>query len=77
MCVCLGVDSVPVMTSLQSTPSVGNMITNLHQHASSLDISKLHKFTDAGLELDEFKESLDSLKSLAHNYEQQTDMESG
>ena len=65
------------MTSLQSTRSAGDMVSSLHQHASSLDLSKLHKFTEAGLELDEFKESLDSLKSLAHNYEQQTDMESG
>ena len=63
------------MTSLQSTSSVGNLINNLHQHASSLDVNKFHKFTEAGLEADEFKESLDSLKSLAHNYKELTDME--
>ncbi len=70
-----GVDSVPVMTSLQSTPSVGQLLSSLHQHAVQLDLSRLHKFTDAGLEADEWKESLDTLLSLAHNYEEPSDME--
>ncbi len=69
-----GVDRVPVMTSLQCTQSVGDLLTKLHDYSSRLNIAKFHKYLEAGLEADEFKETLDSLKTLAENYEDNRDM---
>ncbi len=63
------------MTSLQSTSSAAELVRSLAQHAAQLDLGRLHKFTDAGLEPDELREALHSLNSVADNYQDPSDME--
>ena len=59
---------MPVLTSLQSTDNVGNLLTSLHKEASRLDIKKYHKFLEAGLECDEYLEVLNNIQTLMQIY---------
>ena len=63
-----GVSDVAQMTSLQSTSDAGNYIQALLQEVRKYNIRKFHRFTDAGLEVDEFQEVLESLKMFLKNY---------
>ncbi|KAL3866642.1 hypothetical protein ACJMK2_043926 [Sinanodonta woodiana] len=62
------VGSVPVMTSLQSSPEIEGLLEELYKAAKSLDIKKHHRYIDAGLDEDEYLETLNSLMSLSRNY---------
>ena len=64
-----------MMTSLQCTQSVGDLLNKLHDYSSRLNISKFHKYLEAGLEVDEYNETLITLKALAENYEDNSDMQ--
>jgi len=67
-----GVESVPVMTSVQSSSGVGRHLTDLLTLATKLDIRRLHRAIDSGLEADEYKEVLENLQTAAHCYETET-----
>ena len=67
-----GVESVPVMTSLQSSRSAGRHLDDLLMLARKLDIRRLHKVIDAGLEADEYREVMESLQTVASCYETET-----
>ncbi|KAK7116070.1 protein misato homolog 1-like [Littorina saxatilis] len=69
-----GVESVPMMTSLQSGPSVGSHVSSLHDEAARFNIHRHHHFLGAGLEEEEFRENLDRLHSLADCYRVLPDM---
>jgi len=69
---CEGVDSVPVMTSLQSSRAAGRHVRDLLTLARKLDVRRLHKVIDAGLEADEFGEVLESLETVASCYDTET-----
>ena len=64
-----GVESVPVMTSLQSSPGAGRHLNDLLTLATKLDVRRLHRAIDAGLEADEYTEVLESLQTVARCYE--------
>ncbi|XP_013399730.1 protein misato homolog 1-like [Lingula anatina] len=64
----MGVNSVPVMTSLQSTPTSAKCVQALLKETKKLNISKYNKFLEAGLEQDDYKECLNSLETLQENY---------
>ena len=76
MCVCVSVveavESVPVMTSLQSSRGAGRHLSDLLTLATKLDIRRLHRAIDAGLEADEYKEVLEGLQTAARCYETET-----
>lgn len=63
-----GVESVPVMTSLQSSASAGQHVNDLLTSASKLEVRRLHRAIDAGLEPDEYQEVLESLQTAADCY---------
>ncbi|KAK7496885.1 hypothetical protein BaRGS_00011865 [Batillaria attramentaria] len=63
-----GVKSVPMMTSLQSSSDVGHYVSSLHAEASRFTIRRHHHFLEAGLEEEEFVETLDTLHQLADCY---------
>lgn len=63
-----GVGSVPVMTSLQSTSDIGRYVSTLHSEAARFTIKKHHHFLEAGLEEEEYTETLHSLHNLAECY---------
>ena len=62
-------ESVPVMTSLQSSRNAGRHLGDLLTQARRLDIRRLHRLTDAGLETDEYHEVLERLQTVAGCYE--------
>ncbi len=59
---------MPVLTSLQSLPTTGHLLTELVKQSQRLDIKKFHGYLEGGLEPDEFKETMDSLQALAECY---------
>jgi len=67
-----GVESVPVMTSLQSSLGAGRHLSDLLTLATKLDVRRLHRAIDAGLEPDEYKEVLESLDRVGRCYVTQT-----
>jgi len=60
---------VPVMTSLQSSRSAAQHLNDLLMSARKLDIRRLHKVTEVGLEADEYLEVLEGLQTAASCYE--------
>jgi hypothetical protein len=48
----LGVDKVPVLTSLQSSPDIHQLTQTLHTEAAKLNIKKHSRYIEAGLEED-------------------------
>jgi hypothetical protein len=58
------VDNIPALSSLQSSKSVGLMIKSLAERCRKINLNKLHRFQDAGLENDELLESTESLNNL-------------
>ncbi|XP_078697673.1 protein misato homolog 1-like [Branchiostoma floridae x Branchiostoma belcheri] len=64
-----GVEKVPAMTSLSSPSGLQGCLTALHGEVEKLDIRRFHRFLDAGLEEDEFKEAVESLRRLARTYQ--------
>ena len=63
-----GVESMPMMTSLQCNTGVGEVITHLHSAAVKMNIKKHHKFIEMGLEEDDYAEIVNNLEVLAGNY---------
>ncbi|XP_030832931.1 protein misato homolog 1 [Strongylocentrotus purpuratus] len=63
-----GVESIPAMTSLQSSPAVKHLLKSLLTEARKLDIHKFHGYLEEGLEEDEFKEHLQDLEQLMPCY---------
>merc|ERR1711890_129743 len=67
-----GVNSVPVLTSLQSSHEMGLAIKNIASRCGKINLNKLHRFRDAGLENDELLETTEELISLYECYEEDT-----
>lgn len=63
-----GVESVPLMTSLQCNTGVGEVIEHLHSAAVKMNIRKHCKYIEMGLEEDEYLEVVDNLHTLSGNY---------
>lgn len=57
-----------MLAGLHSSKEVGSMIGNVHEAASKIKYSNLHRFVAAGLEADEFRNSLDNLFDLRDCY---------
>ena len=67
-----GVNAVSSLTSWQSsTDGVGMMVKSLAERTSKINLNKLHRFQDAGLENDELIETTESLQSLYECYSPQ------
>ncbi|XP_067281030.1 protein misato homolog 1 [Pseudorasbora parva] len=65
------VSSVPVLTSLQSSPAVGLQLSELQKACSALDLRRVTpSFLAHGPEFGELTESLEQLRDLAHCYRQ-------
>ena len=64
------VNRVPVLTSLQSSQEMGSAIKNIAGRCGKINLNKLHRFRDAGLENDELLETTEELISLYECYEE-------
>uniref|UniRef100_A0AAR2KRT2 Protein misato homolog 1 n=1 Tax=Pygocentrus nattereri TaxID=42514 RepID=A0AAR2KRT2_PYGNA len=63
------VSSVPVLTCVQSSVAVGQLLAELQKSCSSLDLRRVApSFLSQGLEPAELAESLEQLRSLAYRY---------
>ncbi|XP_051727993.1 protein misato homolog 1 [Ctenopharyngodon idella] len=63
------VSSLPVLTSLQSSPAVGLQLSELQKACAALDLRRVTpSFLSHGPELGELTESLEQLLNLAHCY---------
>ena len=60
---------MPVMSLLQSSQNAGRHLTDLLTPARKLDVRRLHRAMDAGLEADEYAEVLESLQTVAMCYD--------
>ncbi|XP_078064108.1 protein misato homolog 1 [Mustelus asterias] len=69
------VESIPVMTTLQSSPVWHGVLHNLYREVSRLNLRKFSSFLSAGTELDDFREVLEELKTLAQCYKMDSDMD--
>lgn len=63
-----GVETAPIMTSLQSNTETQSYIDSLESSVSKFNITRHQHFVDAGLEPEEFAESINKLKDLAQCY---------
>ena len=68
----LGVNSVPVMTFLQSSMSVQGHLKDLLEETRNLDIRRLHRLTSCGLEFEEIRELINGLQDQHHCYQTET-----
>ena len=67
-----GVDAVSALTSWQSsTDGVGMTVKSLAERSAKINLNKLHRFQEAGLENDELVEITESLQSLYECYRPQ------
>lgn len=62
------VHSAPVLSAWQSSAGVGAAVDALQRRAAKLNLHKLHRFADAGLEADELAEAIEDLRSCAQAY---------
>ncbi|XP_034774437.2 protein misato homolog 1-like isoform X1 [Acipenser ruthenus] len=69
------VDSVPVLTCLQSSPLLHRCLSELHSEVSALDLQRFCSFLSAGTELDDLREALQDLKALAQHYKMNSDLD--
>ena len=68
------VSSVPMMTSWQSSKAVGEALRPLAQRMAKINLHKMHRFEEAGLEEDELREVVEDLTALYQCYQSDTDV---
>lgn len=66
----LAVESIPVMGGLHTGSEIGTTLECLHREAAKIKYERLHQFNSTGLELDDFRESLEKLLELKECYEE-------
>ncbi|NWU26679.1 MSTO1 protein, partial [Dyaphorophyia castanea] len=64
-----GVQSVPVLAALQSCPGLRSLLAGLGRELRARDPRRCSSFFTAGVELDDFQEALEELKTLSQCYE--------
>ncbi|XP_051520554.1 protein misato homolog 1-like [Myxocyprinus asiaticus] len=65
------VSGLPVLTSLQSSPAVGVLLSDLQKACAALDLRRVApSFLSQGPELGELTEAMEQLRNLAHCYRQ-------
>ncbi|NXN00133.1 MSTO1 protein, partial [Sylvia borin] len=64
-----GVESVPVLAALQSSPGLHSLLSGLCRQLRAPSVRRCSSFFTAGVEHDDFQEALEELKTLAQCYE--------
>lgn len=68
-------ETVPVVTLVQSSADGKTHLEAIHAGVARLKLPKLHSFTNAGLELDQFTEMMENLKSHISCYDESERMD--
>ncbi|XP_062578532.1 protein misato homolog 1-like isoform X1 [Saccostrea cucullata] len=69
-----GVESVQMMTSMQSSPDTAQLLNTLYKEAKKLNIRKHTRYLECGLEEDEYQEILQDVADLEKCYRPKSDM---
>ncbi|NXB14410.1 MSTO1 protein, partial [Rhagologus leucostigma] len=64
-----GVESIPVLAALQSSPVLHSLLSGLCQDLRVRNVRRCGSFFTAGVEQDDFQEALEELKTLSQCYE--------
>lgn len=64
------VKELPVMTAVQNSNDLSNTLENLHQNVSRIKLAKIPRFSDSGLESEEYKEMLEQLLTFKEQYDE-------
>lgn len=64
-----GVESIPVLAALQSSPVLHSLLSGLCQDLLARNPRRCSSFFSAGVEQDDFQEALEELKTLSQCYE--------
>ena len=67
----VGVTFTTALTSWSTGLEAQNSLRRLEQRASKLRLAKLHRLTEAGLEAEEWEESLETLRRQIDNYQEE------
>jgi len=66
-----GVSYVTQLTAWSAGPEAGAAVSGLAQKASKLQLGKVHRLTESGVEVEEWEEALESLRELADCYSEE------
>ncbi|XP_019348733.2 protein misato homolog 1 [Alligator mississippiensis] len=67
------VESIPVLTALQSSPVLHTALYNLYKELQKVDVRRWASFFAAGVELDDFQEALHELRTLSQCYKRNSE----
>ena len=57
------------MTAVQNSSELANTLENLHTHVARVKLAKVPRFSDSGLENEEYKELLEQLLVFKEQYD--------
>lgn len=66
--------SIPTVSTAQVSGCLSDTLESLHREVKRINISKMHRFKDAGLESDEFIEIVEKLGNFKENYDENYDI---
>lgn len=64
------VESMPVMANVQVSSALSDTLESLHRDTKRIKFGKIHRFKEAGMEQDEYEESLERLLNFKENYDE-------
>ncbi|KAK3913705.1 Protein misato [Frankliniella fusca] len=70
----LNMNEVPVVSGVHSCDAIGVMLKSLHSETARLNIKRFPAYAKAGLEADDYEESLEKLYTLSENYDEKYEM---
>ena len=65
--------TIPIMTLWQSSREAGNIIKILSERVAKINLSKFHRYEEAGLDQDTLMDTIEDLHKLSENYEPTSD----
>ncbi|XP_055375804.1 protein misato isoform X2 [Condylostylus longicornis] len=68
------IKSIPCMASIQNSTDLSKTIESLHNEARRVNISKIHRFKETGMEADDYVEILENLMQFKDAYEDTIDL---
>ncbi|XP_062537529.1 protein misato [Armigeres subalbatus] len=61
--------SMPTLAMIQSSGDLADTLDSLHREASRIKIAKISRFAESGLELEDYRESMDRLMDFKERYD--------
>ncbi|XP_043357701.1 protein misato homolog 1 isoform X3 [Dermochelys coriacea] len=71
----MAVESIPVLTALQSSPALYSALNSLYKELHRVDVQRWASFFSAGIELYDFQEALHELRTLSQCYKTSSELD--